>query len=186
MVSAQFIESNRRQILIGVLVVVAVLVVANYAYSSFQEYRQNVEDSIDIKEVKHLKLTRLISKGDEYRQEHDLLQSFIAEFRQKHLITASSQSLAEAELQKIITQKAQQHGVELIAVRPLQSENRDGLKLLRLSLNSRAQIDQIRDFMLDISRHQKLFFFDEVEIKILNRAVNQLFYFNATISAVSS
>lgn len=176
-------QKKARGILLGLLAVLLVLTGARWGVSAYQSYAQGLQQEIEIKENRYSNLARFMAEAERYQQEHQALLQFQEDFLAQRMIQASTSSLAEAKLQDLVNELAEDSGLNVRSMRTPSREQARGITMLRVQVSSRGEISSIKDFLQGISGHEKFIFVEEMEVGIINRREERFFNFNAQLVA---
>jgi len=158
----------RVRIMIGLCLVLALVVAGNAAVSNWRGYSVRLDEVIDMKSLEYQRLSRNVAEGQAYEQLH-------AEM--------SRLPLSEAMLQHIVNDWAERSAVNILSMRVLPRVEGDDFTRMRLSINARAEIGGIQNFLGLVRQSQRLVFFEEVEIKNISANERRYYYFNAQLAA---
>jgi hypothetical protein len=182
-----FQGKNRVRILLLALVAVLMFVVAvRFLAGVYHGYAANMQTEIDMNMIRYSSLSRLMADEEKYREEHATLVRFKREFLDSGLIQASTPALAEAQLQNMINDLAQQANLNVLSLRMLPRTQQGDITSLRIGINCRGEITAIKEFLELASTHDKFLFVDQVQIQILNQRERRYFNFNAQLVAWTS
>ncbi|WP_459939102.1 GspMb/PilO family protein [Desulfonatronum parangueonense] len=172
--------------LLGMTFVLGFLVMTNYVWSIIVDYGRELDQRLEIRALEYRNLQRLIAGSDEYAEQTALLQAFQERLAREHLVRAASPPLSEAMFQNIVNELSSGSGINIVSMRMLPRTERDGVLLLRLMINARAEISAIKDFMLAVETNPRFIFFNEVEIRQSGPTERRFYTFNAQLAAVTA
>ncbi len=182
-----FEGKNRvRVILLLVAAVLIVAVAGRFFIGVYDGYARSIQNEIDMKMIRYNALSRLMAEAEKYRDEHSTLVRFRSEFLDAGLIQASTPALAEAQLQNMINELAQQSNLNVLSLRMLPRTQEGEITNLRIGINCRGEIGAIKEFLQRASNHEKFLFVDQIQIQILNQRERRYFNFNAQLVAWTS
>jgi hypothetical protein len=79
-------------------------------------------------------------------------------------IPGATSGLAAAELQRLLVDSAEKHGMVVERTRPLPIENREGLASVRMEVNASGSIESLRGYIHGIETGAPLIFVNQVHI----------------------
>lgn len=171
--------------LIAVAVLLGFLLVARAVSGWYVGYQEELDLGIARKTAQYEKLLRLQDRSREYAQVSDSLDQFIQDMKEKRFIVAASPALAEVTFQNLIKELAAKSNINIRAVKAMPMTAEGDLSFLNLTINSRAEIGGIKDFLAALQNLEKHLYCRQVEIKRINNRENRFFYFNAKIAALT-
>lgn len=179
-----FQGQNRTRLLLLLIAAVLIVVLSGrFVIGVYDEYAMNIQNEIDMKMTRYNSLSRLMADAEKYRQEHATLVRFRSEFLDLGLIQASTPALAEAQLQNLINELAEQSNLNVLSLRMLPRTQQGEVTNLKIGINCRGEIGAIKEFLLRASNHDKFLFVDQIQIQILNQRERRYFNFNTQIVA---
>jgi len=173
----------RVRIMIGLCLVLALVVAGNAAVSNWRGYSVRLDEVIDMKSLEYQRLSRNVAEGQAYEQLHAEMSRLREEWVEQRLVKAGTPSLSEAMLQHIVNDWAERSAVNILSMRVLPRVEGDDFTRMRLSINARAEIGGIQNFLGLVRQSQRLVFFEEVEIKNISANERRYYYFNAQLAA---
>ncbi len=176
-------QSSLRLLLLALMAVLVVAVAARFLTGIYQGYAQNIQNEIDMNMTRYNNLSRLMADADRYSEEHSTLVNFRSEFLDSGLIQASTPALAEAQLQNMINDLADQSNLNVLSLRMLPRTQQGDITNLKIGINCRGEIGAIKEFLHRASIHEKFLFVDQIQIQILNQREARHFNFNAQLVA---
>jgi predicted negative regulator of RcsB-dependent stress response len=176
-------QTGQRKVLLLVAGVLLALVVFRTGWTEYSQYNQEVDQQIDMKKMEYQKLVKLVSKGDQFKELNKELNQFKNNVVDKRFIQAATPALAEAKFQNLVNQLAEENAVRVLSVRVLPRQEAQYFNILKIGINCRAEIGAIKDFLKKIRDKTLFVFFDELEIKRINRREERFFNFNAQLLA---
>ena len=177
--------SSRRGILLLVAVALLLALALRAGFGWYTDYSRELDATIDAKALQYEKLMRLLAEADTYTKERDALTRLDNANLENRFVRGATPSLSEAAFQNLIKDMAQKNNITLRTLRSLPPIKKDGLTLLQLSINSRSEIDAIRNFLLTVRNSEKFVYFSEVEIKATQYHEAQFFNFTAKLTALT-
>lgn len=179
-----FHGKNRiRAFLLAITALLLIAVAGRFVVGVYHGYAQNIQNEIDLKMTRYNSLSRLMSEAERYRNEHSTLVMFRSEFLDSGLIQASTPALAEAQLQNMINELAEQSNLNVLSLRMLPRTQQGDITNLKIGINCRGEIGAIKEFLLKASNHDKFLFVEQIQIQILNQRERRHFNFNTQIVA---
>ena len=176
-------EAFRRTLLLGTALVLVLIVlgrtITDYRATAVQEIR----DVYDMRELEYRKYARLVANKERYlmlQAELDKIEQGISGSR---FFTAKTTSLAEVRFQELIDSLARENGLAINSRKVLKAMEAGGLKELRVSVTSRAEIGPLNDFLYDLGAQDAALFVESMEIKRFGDPTNRFFTFNAVLKA---
>ncbi len=176
-------QSRARILLLAVMIVLLVLVGARFFAGIYEGYAQKIQNEIDMKMTRYNRLSRLLADADRYRQEHSTLVEFKNNYVDSGLIQASTPALAEAQLQNVVDELADQSNLNVLSMRMLPRSQEGDITNLKIGINCRGEIGAIKDFLQRVSNQDKFLFVDQIQIQILNQREKRYYNFNAQLIA---
>jgi len=177
---------QRMRVLLVMAFGLAAALTLNFAWTTFVAYGQELDLRLEVNALEYRNLQRLVAGSADYAEQTASLQDFQERLDRDHLVKAASPALSEAMLQNIVNELSSTNGVNLLSMRMLSRTERDGILLLRLMINARAEISAIKDFLLAVESNARLIVFDEMEIRQIGPNERRFYSFNAQLSAVTS
>lgn len=183
---ALFINPAQRMRMLLILAFgLAVVLTGNFVWTMIGEYERELDHGLEIRTLEYRNLQRLIAGSADYAEQTAALQAFQERLVREHLVKAASPALSEAMFQNIINELSNTSGVNVVSMRMLPRTERDGILLLRLMINARAEISAIKNFLLAVETNARLIFFDEMEIRQVSPNERRFYTFNAQLAAVT-
>ena len=178
--------AQRMRVLLVMAFGLAVALTANFVWMTIVEYERELDQRLEVRTLEYRNLRRLIAGSADYAEQTASLQAFQERLVREHLVKAASPALSEAMFQNVVNELSSSSGVNVLSMRMLPRTERDGVPLLRLMINSRAEISAIKDFLLAVETNARLIFFDEMEIRQISPNERRFYSFNAQLAAVTS
>jgi Tfp pilus assembly protein PilO len=176
-------QNRFRVLLLAVVALLVIAVAGRFLMGVYDGYARNIQNEIDIKMTRYSNLSRLMADADKYSEEHSSLVRFRSEFLDSGLIQASTPALAEAQLQNMINELADQSNLNVLSLRMLPRTQQGDITNLKIGINCRGEIGAIKEFLRRTARHEKFLFVDQIQIQILNQREKRHFNFNTQIVA---
>ena len=176
-------QNRFRVLLLAVALLLIIAVAGRFMVGVYEGYATNIQNEIDLKMTRYNNLSRLMADADRYREEHSTLVRFRSEYLDSGLIQASTPALAEAQLQNLINELADQSNLNVLSLRMLPRTQQGDITNLKIGINCRGEIEAIKEFLLRASSHDKFLFVEQVQIQILNQRERRYFNFNTQIVA---
>lgn len=173
----------RVRIMIGLTVLLFVAVLINAAVTSWFAYSARLDEAIEMRSLEFQRLSRNISGGEEFARLHSEISNLRADVVSNKLVKAGTPPLSEAMFQHIVNEWAERSGVSILSMRMLPRQDRDDFSVMRMTINCRAEIGGIQNFLGQVRQSPRLVFFDEVEVKNISANERRYYYFNAQLSA---
>ncbi|NCC60274.1 MAG: Type II secretion system (T2SS), protein M subtype b [Verrucomicrobiae bacterium] len=181
-----FSRLRSRDILIRIAVVLGLLVGANAVWGWYDRTLGELEDEILMKTLRYEKEARIIKNSRQFEQLSLELRQLKDKTEAERFVTGSTTSLAEASFQALVRDLSSKHRINIRAMRMLPKFTRNGFDYLQMEINTRAEIGDVRDFLLSLSQDPHFIFTDQVEIKIIGAREKRYYYFNANLVAMTS
>ncbi|WP_291323417.1 type II secretion system protein GspM [Desulfonatronospira sp.] len=176
-------QSRTRLILISLMVLLMLIIMVRFLTGVYAGYQQSLQEEIDARMTRFESMSRLISQGEKYLQEYEVLTNFENHYISSRMIQASTPSLAEAQFQNLINDMAEEAGLNVQSVRVLPRTTQGNITNLKIGINGRGQIESIKNFLKHASGNDRFIFVDQLEIRILNHRERRYFDFNAQLIA---
>ena len=181
-----FARLRSRDMLIRIAVVLGLLVGANAVWGWYDQTLGELEDEILMKTLRYEKEARIIKNSRQFEQLSLELRQLKDKTEAERFVTGSTTSLAEASFQALVRDLSAKHRINIRAMRMLPKFTRNGFDYLQMEINTRAEIGDVRDFLLSLSQDPHFIFTDQVEIKIIGAREKRYYYFNANLVAMTS
>lgn len=178
--------SARQKTLLVVAGVLLAITAAYHAWSWYDGYVRELRSAIELRQVQYEKLSRLAANRPLYESRHDALKGFRDEYVSRRFVTGRTLPLAEARLQNMVNQMGQDSRINIRATKILPQSTREGLTVLGVSINARAEIGAIRDFILAVQGSPHSMWFEQLEIKQISSREERYYYFDARLAALTS
>jgi len=179
-------EEDRRKALAVVAGVLAVVLALRFLAGWYTGYQLELDEAIEMKTLQMEQLKRLAAGSSDYVELNKQLGQFQGQLSQGRFIEGGSPSLSEALFQNVVKDLAQKGQINLRAIKSLPPHKKEGLAFLNMSINARAEIGAIKNFLLLVQNSGRYIFFTEVEIKQLDQKERRYYYFNAKLSALTT
>lgn len=166
----------------------AVLLLVVLGQQGMQAYTmksQALEEEIALRQLQYDKYSRIIRKSKDYLALNKALEKFRQDLLQSSFVWDETPSLSEARFQNLIKELAAANQVNVRLTKVLPRKTVDGLTLLQLNVNCRAEIGAIRDFLLAVQKNSHYLFFHKLEIKTISRREKRYYYLNAELMALT-
>ncbi|MDZ7761347.1 MAG: type II secretion system protein GspM [Desulfovermiculus sp.] len=177
--------NQSRKILICLAAVLFLAVVLQTGWNQYRDRLQSLEDQIDLKTVQLEKQLRIVEQSQAYQQKNQELKGLREKILTTRLVQGDTPALAEAKLQNVVNDLAQETKVNILSMRMLPRKVENRITILRIGINGRAEIGSIQDFLSQISQDQRFLHVSELEIKIVNRREERYFNLSLQISALA-
>jgi len=178
-------QARRRKILLAVAVALLVITAATYAWSWYDGYMQELRTAIELRQAQYDKLARLAANRQSFEERHNALTGLRDEVVASRFVTGRTLPLAEARLQNMVSQMGQNARINVRAMKILPQSSREDMPVLGVSINARAEIGAIRDFILAVQQSPYTMWFDQLEIKQVSSREDRYYYFDARLSALT-
>ena len=176
-------ENRVRIILLTLMAVLVITVTGRFIVGIYDGYSQNIQNEIDMKMDRYNSLSRLMADADRYRHEHATLVNFRNNYVESRLVQASTPALAEAQLQNMVNELADQSNLSVLSLRMLPRTQEGDITNLKIGINCRGEIGAIKDFLQRASSHDKFLLVDQIQIQTLNQRERRYYNFNAQLIA---
>jgi Tfp pilus assembly protein PilO len=178
-------ERLRRNLLVLVAVILLVVVVGRLAWSSYNSLHAEIKNRIEINTLKYENQQRLLAQGEDFKSFKEDMNSFQQSSLQKKFIQGETPALAEVKFQNVINSSAKETNLTILSMRMLPRKKEGRLSRLNMSINCRAEITAITDFLERLKHAETFIDFRKLEIKIVNRREERYYNFNAEMTAFS-
>jgi hypothetical protein len=176
---------RRREVLLTVAGILVLLLLVKSGWSYYQARNQTLDDEITLKTLQYQKYSRLVARRQEFVELNQALSKFQQEVETRYLVRGETPTLTEVRFQNLVQKLAQERKVDIRTTKFLPVRKQEGVKILPLRLNCRAEIGAIRDFLIAIHNSEKLIFIQEVEVKTISRREKRFYYLNAVVTALT-
>jgi len=176
---------RRREFLLGLAGILCFLLLIKVGWGLYQGRNQALDDEIALKTLQFQKYSRLVARRQEFSELNRALRKFADELKSRYLVLGETPTLTEVQFQTLIQKLARETKVDIRTTKFLPVQKKDGIKILRLRINCRAEISAIKDFLIAVHNSEKLIFFQEVEVKTISRRERRFYYFNAVLTALT-
>ncbi len=177
---------RRRNALLAIAAVLFAVTAVYYAWSWYDGYVRELRSDIELRQVQYDKLSRLAANRPHYESLHEALTRFRDEIVSNRFVTGRTLPLAEARLQSMVNQMGQDARINIRATKILPQTTRDSMTVLGVSINARAEIGAIRDFILAVQQSPYSMWFEQFEIKQISSREDRYYYFDARLAALTS
>ncbi len=178
-------QSPMRKMLIAVAGILFILVLSQTGWNKYTSLQQDLEDQIDLMAVQLEKQKRIVEQSQAYLQANQELKELREQTVSTRLLQGDTPSLAEAKLQNLINEIAQEYNVNILSMRMLSRKSENIFSILQIGINGRAEIGAIKDFLVQIEQDERFMYISELEIKIVNRREERFFNLSAQIAALA-
>lgn len=178
-------QSPMRKMLIAVAGILFILVMFQTGWNKYTSLQQDLEDQVDLMAVKLEKQKRIVEQSQAYLRANQELKEFRKQIVSTRLLQGDTLALAEAKLQDLINEIAQEYNVNILSMRMLPRKSENIFSILQIGINGRAEIGAIKDFLAQIERDERFIYISELEIKIVNRREKRYFNLSAQITAMA-
>lgn len=175
---------NPRRFLIPIAVILAVMVVGRWAHERWTDHLQTLQQGIDMREMQLAQYTRIVENSARYESLNQALHGLREETRQRHLFSASTEALAQARFQTLVKELSRKNNIDIRTTKTVPSNRQDDFSLLRLRIDAKAEIGNIRDFLLDLRNDDHYIFVSDLEIRVINSREDRYFYLTAELEAI--
>ena len=177
---------RRREVLLTIAGILVLVLVVKSGWSYYQERNQELDEAITLKTLQFQKYSRLVARHQEFVELSQALSQFKKEVEARYLVRGETPTLTEVQFQNLVQKLAQESKVDIRTTKFLPVRKKEqGVKVLPLRLNCRAEIGAIRDFLIAIHNSEKLIFVQEVEVKTISRREKRFYYLNAVVTALT-
>lgn len=176
---------QRRQVMLAATVLLALTLLTGLVWPVLSEYARELDQRLETRSLEHRNFQHLLAGQDEYALQVEQLRAFQERLSRDHFVQASSPPLSEAMFQNIVNELSADSDVHVVSMRMLPRAERDGVLVLRLVINARAEVAAIKDFVLTVENNPRLIFFEEIEIRQISQNERRLYHFNAHLAAVT-
>ena len=176
---------RRREVLLAIAGILVLLLLVKSGWSYYQVRNQTLDEEITLKTLQYQKYSRLVARRQEFVELNQALSKFKQEIETRYLVRGETPTLTEVRFQNLVQKLAQESKVDIRTTKFLPFRKKEGVKILPLRLNCRAEIGAIRDFLIAIHNSEKLIFVQEVEVKTISRREKRFYYLNAVVTALT-
>jgi hypothetical protein len=155
---------EKRVVGAGIILVIAVLVF--YAATALFPNRDNLTQTVEQNRRLLLKQRELLNMEDVYRNRMEQYHLRLERSRNR-LLPGANASIAGAELQKILTDFAEQNGVQIIQKNTLPEkriQDNDTLMKVSVRIETNCTLEQLVHFLTDIKNYDKYLKVEELVI----------------------
>jgi len=184
--SAFLARFAHRDMLIRVALILGLVVGANAVWGWYDQTLGELEDDILMKTLRYEKEARIIKNSRQFEQLNQELRQLKDKIETERFVTGGTTSLAEASFQALVRDLAAKHKINIRAMRMLAKFTKNGFDYLRMEINTRAEIGDIRDFLLALHQDRRFIFTDQVEVKLIGPREKRYYYFNANLVAMTT
>ncbi|MFW5906373.1 MAG: type II secretion system protein GspM [Desulfobia sp.] len=178
-------QSPMRKMLIAVAGILFILVLSQTGWNKYTSLQQDLEDQIDLMAVQLEKQKRIVEQSQANLQANQELKELREQIVSTRLLQGDTPALAEAKLQNLINDIAQEYNVNILSMRMLPRKSENTFSILQIGINGRAEIGAIKDFLSQIEQDERFMYISELEIKIVNRREERFFNLSAQIAALA-
>ncbi len=176
---------SRRNLLFVTAGVLGLLLVGRTVGAWYVNYQHQLDATIELKVSQYEKVERLKAQSQQYAELSEALDRFTSQVAEKRFIIGGSTALSEVKFQNIVKQLASETKVNIRSLKTMPLRHRDGLSFLNLSINARAEIGAIQNFIASVQNNEKHIYFESFEIKRINTSERRFYYFNAQLTALT-
>ncbi|HDS16234.1 MAG TPA: hypothetical protein ENN66_06410 [Proteobacteria bacterium] len=176
---------KRREFLLALAAVLFFLVIAKAGYGVYQARSRALDDELALKQLQYEKLARLVARQQEFVELDQALSGFYQQVKERHLVRGETATLTDVQFQNLLQTLARESAIDVRSTKVMPEIRKDGVRLLRLRLNCRAEIGAIKDFLIRINNDDKFIFLQAFEIKNISSREKRFYYFNAEITALT-
>ena len=178
-------QNRSRKILIAIAGVLLFLVLLESGWAKYTALRQDLETEIELKSMELEKQLRIVGQRQTYEQKNTQLKELKQEIANTRLLQGETPALAEAKLQNLVNEFAQDTKVNIMSMRMLPRKKENMFTALTVGINGRAEIGAIKDFLYQLAQVPQFVHVLELEIKIVNRREERYFNISAQITALA-
>ena len=178
------LSGGTNRYLIPVAVVLAMLVVGRSGYNYWQQQLSQLDQSIAVHQMQLDKYRRIMENSARYEAANRALKTLQMQVRTQRFIAGETTTLAQAKFQNLIKQLALQHKIDIRSTKVLPVQEKDGLVLLRLRVDGKAEIANIERFLLALHGNSHYLFTPRLEIRVISRREQQFYYLTVEIMAI--
>ena len=175
-----------RKFLVQLAVILFCIVGVKFVWQSYTEAIETTEQEILSNLLQYEKESRIIKNSSEFKELNTRLNNFRDNLIKTRFITGSTPSLAETSFQAIIKKIANQNKINIRATRILPKYIKNGYNYLQININARAEIGDIKNFLIAVHQDKHFLFVKEMEIKTISRREKRFYYFNAQLIALTT
>jgi len=176
---------RRREFLLTLVGILCFLLLVKVGWGVYQGRNQALDDEIALKTLQFQKYSRLVARRQEFSELNRALRKFADELKNRYLVLGETPTLTEVQFQTLVQKLARETKVDIRTTKFLPVQKKDGVKILRLRINCRAEIGAIKDFLIAVHNNEKLIFLQEVEVKTISRREKRFYYLNAVLTALT-
>lgn len=172
------------QLLIPIAVFLLFIVVGRWGYGQWDEKTEALNERIELRELQLNKYTRIAENGENYAAVNRALLGLQDEVQKQRLFYAGTEALAQARFQNLVKDLAKNNAIDIRSTKIIPAHRQDGLGLLRLRIDAKAEIGAIRDFLLDLRVEDHYVFVSDLEIRTINSREDRYYYLTAELVAI--
>ena len=177
---------RRREVLLAIVGILVAVLLVKSGWGYYRERNRELDEAITLKTLQYQKYSRLVARRQEFVELSQALNKFKQEVETRYLIRGETPTLTEVRFQNLVQKLAQESKVDIRTTKFLPVRKKEnGIKVLPLRLNCRAEIGAIRDFLIAVHNSEKLIFIQEVEVKTISRREKRFYYLNAVVTALT-
>ncbi|GEM_PF-6878302 len=170
--------------LIPVAIVLALLVGVRSGYNYWHQQLDDINQSIAVHQMQLDKYRRIIKNSARYEAANRALKTLQIKTRTQRFIDGGTTTLAQAKFQNLVKQLALQHKIDIRSTKVLPVQKKDGLVLLRLRVDGKAEIANIEHFLLALYSNNHYLFTPQLEIRVISSREKRFYYLTVEIAAI--
>jgi type II secretory pathway component PulM len=152
---------ERRVIAVGAVLALGVLVY--YALGRLPD-SEDLSQAVDLKKKMLLKQRETLAREETYKSRLEQYRKLLEQDK-THLLPGDNPNVAGAELQKILTDFADQSSVEITQKNILPSKrSEDGIQKISVRIDTTCAAEQLVQFMAAIENYEKFLTIDELTV----------------------
>ncbi len=148
---------------LGFMVVAAVVAVYVLSIAPLDEKREEMQDRMFLEHKALLKYERFATGGDDAKRELETLRRKVAKL-EKRIIDEEDRSLALASLQSKVQDRADDSGLKVNSVKPLEPEDLEGYRTLPLFLDASGRMGPLSSFLKKLDSSGGLISLEKINI----------------------
>lgn len=174
------------QLLIPVAIVLMLIVGGKWGVQKWNSQQETIQELIELRELQLAKYTRIANNSANYESSNRELQKLQLNLQQRRLFNSETESIAQAKFQNVIKELAAKNKIDIRSTKVLSSRTEDSLVLIHLRIDAKAEIGDIRDFLLDLRGNNHYIFVPDFEIRTINNRDQRYYYLTAGLVAIQA
>ncbi len=176
-------QSGTRKLLIIGMLILLLAVIIRSGTGMYSNYEQSINNQIEIRLSELEQMNRLVLDEQRYRDEHSALTLFEKEHVDSGLILTGRSTMAEVRFQNLISDLADNAGLNVQSLKVLPRTNTGPVTCLTIAINCLGDIEAIKNFLMETSNNDKFIFVDQMEVRRTSSTERKDFNFSAQLIA---